>query len=82
VERKVWQWCSLPECMNDQADKLAKTVLLHAISGVNVIKGGFPFELVKIKLSGKWVSGLLVDLHARPLNRAGVNTQHKHFFRE
>jgi hypothetical protein len=68
--------------MNDQADKLAKTALLHAISGVNVIKGDFPFELVKIRVSGKFVSGLLVDLHARPLNWAGVNMQHKHFFQE
>jgi hypothetical protein len=43
--------------MNNQADKLAKTVLLHAILGGNVIKGDFLFELVKIKVFGKRVSG-------------------------
>ncbi len=43
--------------MNNQADKLAKASLLHAILGGNVIKGDFLFELVKIKVSGKQVSG-------------------------
>jgi hypothetical protein len=57
MERKGWQWCSVPKCMNNQANKLAKTALLHAILGGNVIKGDFPFELVKIKVLGMSVSG-------------------------
>jgi hypothetical protein len=43
--------------MNDQADKLAKSALLHAISGGDVISGDFPFDLVNVKVSGEQVSG-------------------------
>ncbi len=42
--------------MNNQANTLAKKSLLHAISWGNVLQGNFPFELVKIKVSGNWVS--------------------------
>ncbi len=43
--------------MNNQADKLAKSALLHAILGWVMISGVFPFELVNVKVSGKRVSG-------------------------
>jgi hypothetical protein len=43
--------------MNNQADKLAKLALLHAILGGDVISGDFPFKLVNVKVSGEWVSG-------------------------
>jgi hypothetical protein len=36
---------------------LAKQSLLHAILGRAIIKGNFPFEFVKIKVSGTPVSG-------------------------
>jgi hypothetical protein len=57
VERKGRRHSSLPERLNDQADKLAKTALLSAIAGGHVITGDFPFEVVKIKISGKRVCG-------------------------
>jgi hypothetical protein len=43
--------------MNNQANTLAKKSLLHAISGGDILQGDFPFELVKIKVSGIRVSG-------------------------
>jgi hypothetical protein len=43
--------------MNNQANTLAKESLLHTIFGGNILQGNFPFELVKIKVSGNWVSG-------------------------
>ncbi len=57
VERKGWSNCTLPERLNHQADKLAKGSLLSAIDGGHTMEGDFPFEIVKLKLSGKRVSG-------------------------
>jgi hypothetical protein len=57
VERKGWSNCTLPERLNHQADKLAKCSLLSAINGGSTMEGDFPFEIVKVKLSGKSVSG-------------------------
>ena len=57
MERKGWRRCSIPEQMNNQADKPAKSALLHAILGGDVISGDFPYELVNMKVSGKQVSG-------------------------
>jgi hypothetical protein len=57
VESKGWRRCSIPEQMNDQADKLAKLALLQAISGGDMISGDFPFELVNVKVSGERVGG-------------------------
>ncbi len=57
VERKGWSNCTLPERLNHQADKLAKGSLLSAINGGHTMEGGFPFEIVKLKLLGKRVSG-------------------------
>ena len=57
VERKGRRHSSLPERLNDQADRLAKTALLSAIAGGHVMTGNFPFEVVKIEISGKRVCG-------------------------
>jgi ribonuclease HI len=57
VERKGRHRSTVPERLNDQADKLAKAALLLAISGGNAYKGDYPFEMVSIKLTGKRVSG-------------------------
>ncbi len=57
VERKGRRCSTLPEHLNDQADKLAKQSLIHAIPGGHVMTGDFPFEVVKFKLSGKRVCG-------------------------
>jgi hypothetical protein len=57
VEQKGQHWSTIPERLNDQADKLAKAALLLAISGGNAYEGDYPFEMVSIKLSGQWVSG-------------------------
>ncbi len=47
----------LPERLNNQADKLAKSKLVLAIAGGHTIKGYLPFELVHFSLSGKkWFS--------------------------
>ncbi|KAL3826634.1 hypothetical protein ACHAXA_009075 [Cyclostephanos tholiformis] len=48
-----WRHSSLPKRLNDQADKLAKKALLYMIAGGHVITGDFPFETVKLTLSGK-----------------------------
>jgi hypothetical protein len=56
-ERKGWRRYSISEQMNNQADKLAKSALLHTILGRDVISGGFPFELVNMKVSDERVSG-------------------------
>ena len=53
VERKGRHWSTIPERLNDQADKLAKTALLLAISGGNAYEDKYPFEMVSIKLSGQ-----------------------------
>ena len=36
---------------------LQKKSLIHAIAGEHVMTGDFPFELLKLKLSGKQVCG-------------------------
>ncbi len=58
MERKGRRHSLLPECLNDQADKLEKRALVHAIAGKHVMTGDFPFELVKFKLSEQRVCGL------------------------
>ncbi len=57
MEQKGWRICPLPECMKGQADSLAKMALLHSIARGSILGGDFPFELVKIKVSGVQVSG-------------------------
>ena len=57
MERQGWQRSTLPERLNHQADLLAKQALLSAIHGGPSIEGDFPFEVVRMKLSGKRVSG-------------------------
>ncbi len=57
MERKGWSNCTLPECLNHKADKLAKRSLLFAIDGGHTMEGDFPFKIVTLKLSGKRVSG-------------------------
>ena len=57
VERQGWRNSTLPERLNHQADLLAKQALLSAIHGGPTISGDFPFEVVRMKLSGKRVSG-------------------------
>jgi hypothetical protein len=57
VERKGRHRSTVPECLNDQADKLAKAALLLAISGGIAYEGEYPFEMVSIKLTEQGVSG-------------------------
>jgi hypothetical protein len=57
VECKGWHNSTTPECFKDQADKLAKAALLHAIAGGSAYEGDFPFEMVTINLTGKRVGG-------------------------
>jgi ribonuclease HI len=57
VDRKGRRHSSLPERLNDQADRLAKAALLSAIAGGHVMTGDFPFEVVKLEISGKRVRG-------------------------
>jgi hypothetical protein len=57
VECKGWQNRMLPERLNNQADKLAKSALVSALAGGHTIKGNLPFELVHFSLSGNKVSG-------------------------
>jgi hypothetical protein len=56
VEQKGWQGCTLPKQLYNNADKLEKCSLLSAIASGLVMEGYFPFEVVKFKLLGKWVS--------------------------
>jgi hypothetical protein len=53
VERKGLQGSTLPKCLNNQANKLAKVALLSAMAGGLVMEGDFPFEVVKLKLLGQ-----------------------------
>lgn len=57
VERKGRSNSTLPEKMNDKADRLAKAALLLALTDGPVIQGDFPFEAVKLSLSGQRVRG-------------------------
>jgi ribonuclease HI len=42
VERKGWRNCTLPKCLNHQADELAKAVLLSAfLAGEPTMEGDF-----------------------------------------
>jgi hypothetical protein len=51
VKCKGWRNCTLPEKLNNQADKLAKDALISAISGGSTIEGDLPFKVVKLSLS-------------------------------
>ncbi len=52
AEQKGIRQCSLPEHLNEIADKLAKRALVNAIAGGGVIYGEFPLESIKINISG------------------------------
>lgn len=55
VERKGWRNCSIPERLNHKADGLAKSALLTSLSGGSKKEGDFPFETIRVKLSGRRV---------------------------
>ena len=57
VERKGWRNCTVPERLNDAADKLAKAALRLAIAGGQAYEGDFPFEQVSLKLGGQRIGG-------------------------
>ncbi len=57
VEQKGWRNCTLPKCLNHQADELAKAALLSAIAGELTMEGDFPFEPVRVKISKVRVCG-------------------------
>jgi hypothetical protein len=57
VDCKGRQHCTLLERLNNQADKLAKIVLVLSVAGGHMIEGNLTFELVHFSLSGKKVSG-------------------------
>jgi hypothetical protein len=57
VERKGWENCTLPGRLNDKADRLAKDALLSDISGGPIMTSDYPFELVRLRLSGERVCG-------------------------
>ena len=46
VKSKGWEYCSLPERLNHQADLLAKTALMSGLEGGLIMEGDFPFEPV------------------------------------
>jgi hypothetical protein len=46
VESKGWEYCSLPEQLNHQADLLAKAALMSGLEGGSIMGGDFPFEPV------------------------------------
>jgi hypothetical protein len=56
VKRKGWINSTLAERLNHQADILAKDSLVSAIAGGSLIRGDFPFEPIRFKLSGSRVS--------------------------
>jgi hypothetical protein len=47
VERKGWDNCTLPERLNDHAEKLVKDSLLLAMAGGPIMDGDFPLEPVR-----------------------------------
>jgi hypothetical protein len=51
MERKGWCNCTLPECLNHQADELAKAALLSAIAGELTMEGDFPFKPIQVKIA-------------------------------
>ena len=55
VEQKGWHNSTLPKRLNHQSDILAKDALISAIAGGSLMKGDFPFEPIRFKLSGKRV---------------------------
>ncbi len=55
VEQKGWRNSTLPKRLNHQSDILAKDALISAIAGGSLMKGDFPFEPIRFKLSGKHV---------------------------
>jgi hypothetical protein len=57
VERKGWCNCTLPKCLNHQADELAKPALLSAIAGELTMEGDLPFEPIQVKISKERVCG-------------------------
>ncbi len=57
MERKGWENCTLPERLNNKADRLAKDALLSAISGGPIMTCDYPFKLVCLRLSGERVCG-------------------------
>ena len=57
VERKGKKNCTLPERLNNQADRLATNALLLAIIVGSIISGDFPFEPAKFNLKSTQVSG-------------------------
>jgi hypothetical protein len=56
VKRKGRENCSLCELLNNQANGLASEALLSAMGGP-IMVGDFPFEPVRLKLSGERVCG-------------------------
>jgi hypothetical protein len=57
VEQKGWKNCSLLERLNHQADILAKDALIAGLNGAPLMEGDFPLEPIRIKLSGKRITG-------------------------
>jgi hypothetical protein len=55
VEQKGWRNSTLPKRLNHQSDILAKDALISVIAGGLLMKGDFPFEPIRFKLSGKCV---------------------------
>ena len=49
--------CSLPEVVNDMADELAKLAIKSAVETGQFIDSNFPFERVKLVISGEKTSG-------------------------
>jgi hypothetical protein len=55
MERKGWRNSTTAKRFNNQADKLAKAALLHAIARGSAYEGDFPFD--DYKMTGKRVGG-------------------------
>ena len=64
VEKKGWALSSLQERLNDQADILAKRVLIAGYVSDEYIENDLSFEQMRVKIAGTKVTGcvqLVVD---------------------
>ena len=57
IKKKGWAQSTLPEQLNDQADKLAKGVLEAAIAGGAITEGDLPLEILRLSVAGVRVTG-------------------------
>jgi hypothetical protein len=57
IKKKGWAQSTLPEQLNDQADKLAKGVLEAASAGGAITEGDLPLEILRLSVAEVRVTG-------------------------